>query len=368
VANAKTTPIRRDSLADFGSGVDQIFGAPLPEGVTDLTEARSIAVDLLESNPYQPRKTFPEAALAELAADIKEHGVLQPLLVRPHPKATGRYQIVAGERRWRAAKEASLTEVPCVERTMDDDAMERLALVENVQRTDLDPIDEAHAYTRLLARLGLSQRDLAETIHKDQSYIALRLRLIEDPRIEAMVRAGTMSPTVGQETARIEDPAQRTDVIERAERGERVRVRDVKAVRAPGLSGPPQERPSVAAAGDLPPSPPSPAAAPVMNNSSDAAETAQGLRSPSPAAAPVMNNSSGVPEAALGSRDPRATGGGGAPLDPALSRALENLDATALDVVFDYGISLAWSCQELARAIRERRELTAPSPAPRGDA
>ncbi len=339
-----------------------------PAGVEDLGDAKVIDITLLEPNPYQPRRAFDEAALGELAASIRADGVLQPLAVRPHPTQARRYQIVAGERRWRAARLAGLAQVPCIERTMDDDALERLALVENVQRTDLDPIDEAHAYTRLMARLGLSQRDLAETIHKDQSYIALRLRLIEDPRIEAAVRAGTMSPTVGQETARIEDPAQRTDVIERAERGERVRVRDVKAVRAPGPSGPPQERPSVAAAGDLPPSPPSPPAAPVMNNSSDAAETAQGLRSPSPAAAPVMNNSSGVPEAALGSRDPRATGGGGAPLDPALSRALENLDATALDVVFDYGISLAWSCQELARVIRERRGLTAPSPAPRGDA
>lgn len=234
MANTKTTPIRRDALGDFGSGVDQIFGAPLPEGVTDLAEARSIAVDLLESNPYQPRKTFPEAALAELAADIKEHGVLQPLLVRPHPKATGRYQIVAGERRWRAAKEASLTEVPCIERAMGDDEMERLALMENIQRADLAPLDEAHAFQRLMERFDVSLRDLAASVHKHHEYIAQRLRLIKDPRIEALVRDDKMKPSTAQELVRVKDEQERRQFIERAEAGEHVSVQEVRA--AQGVS------------------------------------------------------------------------------------------------------------------------------------
>jgi len=148
VPNAKGKPARRDAFADLGGagGAAQYFAPQNPVGVEDLAEAKSIAVDLLESNPYQPRTTFDKAALAELAADIKEHGVLQPLLVRPHPQATGRYQIVAGERRFRAATVAGLPEVPCIERAMGDDEMERLALVENVQRADLDPVDEAHAF------------------------------------------------------------------------------------------------------------------------------------------------------------------------------------------------------------------------------
>ncbi len=246
--------------------IDALFAPSQPAGVVDLDSARSIAIDLLEANPFQPRKTFDDAALVELADDIEEHGVLQPLLVRPHPQEHGRYQIAAGERRWRAARLAGLTQVPCIERDMDDGLMERLALVENVQRADLDPVDEAHAYKRLMERLGLSQRDLAETIHKDQSYIVLRLRLIEDPRIAAVVREGKMSPTVGQEAARVTDPEQRAKIIDRAQRGERVRVQDVKAVREPSPAQPrPTAPPDVAAATPL-------SGAVVMNNSSGTRE------------------------------------------------------------------------------------------------
>jgi len=125
--------------------------------------------------------------LTELAADIKEHGILQPLLARPHPQERGRYQIAAGERRWRAARIAGLTQVPCIERDMDDDAMERLALVENVQRADLDPVDEAYVYKRLIERLGLSVRDVAASVHKDHSYVVQRLLLIKYSAIEEQV-------------------------------------------------------------------------------------------------------------------------------------------------------------------------------------
>jgi len=227
VANTKTTPARRDPLGGFGGGADQLFGEALPEGVTDLAEARSIAVDLLESNPYQPRKTFDADGLAELAADIKEHGVLQPLLVRPHPEATGRYQIVAGERRWRAAKKANLTEVPCIERAMGDDEMERLALVENIQRSNLDPIDEAHAFMRLVAR-GASNLSIAKSIHKHHEYVAQRLRLIEDPRVEKMVGDNLLGATVAQEIMRLKDSTRRDAFLAQAERREEITVQQVR--------------------------------------------------------------------------------------------------------------------------------------------
>jgi ParB family chromosome partitioning protein len=210
--------------------IDALFAPSQPAGVADLDSARSIAVDLLDANPFQPRKTFDDAALVELADDIEEHGVLQPLLVRPHPQERGRYQIAAGERRWRAARLASLAQVPCIERDMDDGAMERLALTENIQRADLDPVDEAQAYRRLMDRYGLSLRDLATEVHKHHEYIAQRLRLLEVPRIAQAVREEKIGPTVGQELARVKNAGQREELLGRAERGERVTVQDVRAV------------------------------------------------------------------------------------------------------------------------------------------
>jgi len=227
-----TKPTRRDSLADFGGGVDQIFGDPLPEGVTDLANARGIDVARLDPNPFQPRKDFNGDALNELADDIKEHGVLQPLLVRPHPDMQGRYQIVAGERRWRAAQSAGLGEVPCIERVMDDDTMERLALMENIQRTDLAPLDEAHVFQRLMERFDVSLRDLAARVHKHHEYVAQRLRLIKDPRIEALVRDDKMKPSTAQELVRVKDEQERRQFIERAEAGERIPVEEVRAAQS----------------------------------------------------------------------------------------------------------------------------------------
>ncbi len=251
--NAKGKPARRDAFADLGGagGAAQYFAPQNPVGVEDLAAAKLIKVNLLESNPYQPRKTFPEAALAELATDIREHGVLQPLLVRPHPTEKGHYQIVAGERRWRAAKETSLTEVPCIERAMGDDEMERLALVENVQRADLDPIDEAHAYKRLIERLGLSVRDVAASVHKDHSYVAQRLLLITYPRVEALLRAKTIGPSVAVGIARLADDARREDLIARAEHGARLTGEDVRRARDPNPSAPTLDTPSTDALEDV---------------------------------------------------------------------------------------------------------------------
>ncbi len=227
--NAKGKPARRDAFADLGGagGAAQYFAPQNPVGVEDLAEAKSIAVDLLESNPYQPRTTFDKEALAELAADIKEHGVLQPLLVRSHPDAKGRYQIVAGERRLRAATVAGLPEVPCIERTLGDDEMERLALVENIQRSNLDPVDEAHAFKRLVAK-GASNLSIAQGIHKHHEYVAQRLRLIEDPRVEKMVRHGLLGATVAQEIVRLKDSTRRDAFLAQAERREEITVQQVR--------------------------------------------------------------------------------------------------------------------------------------------
>jgi len=201
------------------------FFTPQAVGVEDLADAKLIDVALIDPNPHQPRRAFDQAALDDLAASIRRHGVLQPLLVRPDK---ARYQLIAGERRWRAAQRADVTAVPCVVREIDDAEAEVLALLENVQRQDLDPVDEARAYQRLMDRLHLSQHALAVSLDLNHTYVRNRLLLIEDPRIEAAVRSGTLGVTVAQEMARDTDEEQRAALLGRAAQGERVRVRDVK--------------------------------------------------------------------------------------------------------------------------------------------
>ncbi len=209
-------------------------------GVAELDDARAIDVTLIDPNPDQPRRTFDpaadQAALEKLGASIRRHGVLQPILVRP---IGTRYQIIAGERRWRAAQIAGLTAIPSILRDItDDDEVDVLALLENVHRQDLTPLDEAHSYQRLLERLHLSKRGLADTLDLNHTHVNNRLLLIENPAIEEAVQAGTLGVTVAQELARAEDPALQRELIERAKQGERVRVRDVKPATPPGAAPP----------------------------------------------------------------------------------------------------------------------------------
>ncbi len=202
-----------------------------PEGVTDLRDAREIPVARVAPNPYQPRQTFDQAGLDELAASIRQHGVLQPLLVRPDPAREGDHQIAAGERRWRAAQLASLQTVPCIVRELDDDAMEEIALVENIQRDDLTPLDEARAYRRLMDRLGLSMRALSERLGKSHTFVVDRLKLVSDPRIEAAVESGAVGATVAVEIADLEDEGAQGTLLARAGQGEHLKVKDVQSAR-----------------------------------------------------------------------------------------------------------------------------------------
>ena len=210
-------PTARNPLAGFFT--------PQAVGVEDLADAKLIDVALIDPNPHQPRRAFDQAALDELAASIRRHGVLQPLLVRPDQ---ARYQLIAGERRWRAAQRAEVTAVPCIVREIDEAEAEVLALLENVQRQDLDPVDEAWVYQRLMDHLHLSQHALAVSLDLNHTYVRNRLLLIEDPRIEAAVRSGALGVTVAQEIARGTEDEQRAALLGRAAQGERLRVRDVK--------------------------------------------------------------------------------------------------------------------------------------------
>jgi ParB family chromosome partitioning protein len=146
-------------------------------------EKRKLPLEKLAPNPEQPRKFFDAAALEELVASIKTHGVLQPLLVRPHPKDGGRWQIVAGERRWLAATQAGLTEVPVLVRELDDRAALELGLVENVLREDITPMEEARALKALLDATGWSYATLGERLGKNKAWVDHRVRLLKLPAV-----------------------------------------------------------------------------------------------------------------------------------------------------------------------------------------
>jgi ParB family chromosome partitioning protein len=171
-----------------------LSNAPSPPGTAVVTPIAgrtllALPVDVIERSAEQPRKRFGEAGLEELAASIREHGVVEPILVR---RQGGKYRIVAGERRWRAAQRAGLQEIPAVVREASDRQAFELALVENLQREDLNPIEEAEAY-EVLARDGLTQEDVARRVGKDRSTVANALRLLKLPEdVRDLVRGGDL--------------------------------------------------------------------------------------------------------------------------------------------------------------------------------
>lgn len=159
--------------------------------VRDGETPHEVEVERIEPNPHQPRRHFDETALSELAESVRQHGVLQPLIVR---KKGERFQIVAGERRWRAAQLAGLKTVPVVVRELDDLQMTEIALIENLQREDLNPIETARAYQTLMDKLGLDQEGLAKRVGKSRSAIANSLRLLSlEDDLQEQVAAGRLS-------------------------------------------------------------------------------------------------------------------------------------------------------------------------------
>lgn len=165
--------------------------ALIPETEGAQGAVRTIPLDLIDNNPDQPRKRFDEEQLEELKASILAHGLLEPIIVRP---IDGRYEVVVGERRWRAAQMAGLKEIPAIVRSMSEREAMVIALVENVQREDLNPLEEAEAYKRLMEEFQLTQEEIAERVGKKRSTIANRLRLLElDPEIREDLAAGRIS-------------------------------------------------------------------------------------------------------------------------------------------------------------------------------
>jgi ParB family transcriptional regulator, chromosome partitioning protein len=169
------------------------LGALIPEAESSPSATpNEIDIDIISPNPLQPRQKFDEEKLNQLAASIRVNGVIQPLVVRP---IGGRYQLVAGERRWMASQRAGLLKVPVTIREVADENLLELALIENIQREDLNPIEEAQAYQKLQDHLGLSQEELAERVGKERSTIANALRLLKLPvPVKSMVAEGRVSP------------------------------------------------------------------------------------------------------------------------------------------------------------------------------
>ena len=181
--------------AGLGRGLNSLLGEiarEAPIGASDAAAGvRTLPTGSLQPHPDQPRRRFDEAQLDELAASIRARGVIQPIVVRPHAHG---YQIVAGERRWRAAQRAQLHEVPVVVRDFDDGQTLEIALVENIQREDLNAIEEAQAYQRLARDYGHTQEALAEIVHKSRSHIANLLRLLDLPdAVQQRVVDGSLS-------------------------------------------------------------------------------------------------------------------------------------------------------------------------------
>lgn len=175
-----------------------------------------IPIEQIEPNPNQPRRDFLPEALEELAASIREKGVIQPLIVRKHPSKDG-YEIVAGERRWRAAQIAQLHELPVIIRDFTDTEVLEVAIIENIQRADLNPLEEALAYRQLMDRFGHTQEKLAEALSKSRSHIANLLRLLQlPPEVQGWLREGKLSAGHARALITTENPVKLAqDVIAR---------------------------------------------------------------------------------------------------------------------------------------------------------
>jgi ParB family chromosome partitioning protein len=173
--------------------LEETQAASTPEG-RRAVGALDIPIELIDRNPDQPRRNFSEPDLEELAASIRERGVLQPILLRPAPGVAGNYQIVAGERRWRAAQRAELRVIPALVRDLDDLEVMEVALIENIQRADLNALEEARGYAAMMERFPRNAEQIAAVVGKSRSHVANTLRLMRLPRaVQDHLEAGRLS-------------------------------------------------------------------------------------------------------------------------------------------------------------------------------
>ena len=223
------------ALLGEGDAVEAARDYEAAEPGAPISGLRLLPIEHLEPNPDQPRKSFSEAELAELAESIAEKGVLQPLLVRPLAGETGRYQIVAGERRWRAAQRARIHEAPCIVRELTDRETLEIAIVENVQRADLNAVDEARALRQLVETFGHTQEEIAQALGKSRAHVANTLRLLALPKsVLDRLEAGAISAGHARAIHSAPDPDALAEQIVRE--GLSVRVAEALARSAAGRS------------------------------------------------------------------------------------------------------------------------------------
>ena len=229
---------RRSGL---GRGLEALIPSDLTEG--EGPAFRNVPVDQVKPNPDQPRSRFDDTALEELAASMEEVGVLQPIVVT---LVDDGYQLIAGERRWRAAKRAGLHEIPVVIREATGESTLVEALIENVQRQDLTPIEEGHAFRQLLEKYGMTQEQIARRVGKSRPTVSNTLRLLQLPdEVQALVDSGDLSAGHGRALVVLDDPGYMTHLADRAVRGGwsvRQMEEAVKARRDLGGGGMPRVR------------------------------------------------------------------------------------------------------------------------------
>ena len=226
-----------DGRSRLGRGLAALMGDVSAEATTTPERARSqrrVPIEHLRPNPRNPRRNFSDAELDELAASIKERGIIQPVVVRPVRGAKDAYEIIAGERRWRAAQRAALHEIPIVPFEASDSEALELAVIENVQRTDLNPLEEAGGYQALASEYGHSHEDIAKIVGKSRSHVTNTLRLLKLPEpVKAYIHAGKISAGAARMLIGAADPEEMAREI--VDRG--LNVRQVEALakdRAPG--------------------------------------------------------------------------------------------------------------------------------------
>ncbi|RWC87421.1 MAG: ParB/RepB/Spo0J family partition protein [Mesorhizobium sp.] len=195
----------------LGRGLAALIGEidrPAAPEKPGMSADGKVPIEFISANPKNPRRHFGDAELTDLAQSIREHGVVQPVVARPSPTQAGRYEIIAGERRWRAAQRAGLTEIPVVIRDVNDRTALELAIIENVQRADLNPVEEAQGYQQLIDDHGYTQADLGQVIGKSRSHVANTLRLLKLPDvIRDMLVDGALSAGHARTLVTAEDPA-----------------------------------------------------------------------------------------------------------------------------------------------------------------